>query len=102
MISTIENTGRCPRCQAFVTSEQLSSHGCRITIKHARTIWLDWIDDGFTDENDDFVRNAKGLDGTLYGLILCKHNPPHSIESRWLNGRDNARGPPPDKLPVYI
>ena len=38
--------------------------------------------DGFTNENNDYVTGATSLDGTAYELIVCKHNPPHSIESR--------------------
>jgi hypothetical protein len=38
--------------------------------------------DGFTDENGDYVRMATGLNGTSYEIIRCKHNPPHSLESR--------------------
>jgi hypothetical protein len=100
-ISIIENTGRCPRCQAFITSEQLDSHACHIPIRRAAdTIWLDSMTDGYIDMNGDFVVTAKGLDGTLYGFVICKHNPPHSIESRWLNGNQSKR--PPDKLPMYL
>jgi hypothetical protein len=90
-ISSPENTGRCPRCHVFVIAEQLASHKCKIPTTDAKTIWLDWITDGYTDENNDFVRTAKSLDGTLYGLILCKHNPPHSLESRWLTGNRQSR-----------
>jgi hypothetical protein len=88
---SLENTGRCPRCNSFVIAEQRASHKCSIAIRNAKTIWLDWISDGYTDQNDDFVRNAVGVDGTLYGLVLCKHNPPHSLESRWLTGKDESR-----------
>ena len=79
-MSSVENAGRCPRCQTFVIAEQLASHKCNIPIKGAEAIFLDWIADGFTDENDDYVRMAKGLNGTLYELVLCKHNPPHSAK----------------------
>jgi len=98
---SIENTGRCPRCRTFITSEQMTSHNCSIPIKHGATIWLDWMADGFTDENDDYVRMATGLDGTLFELVTCKHNPPHSLESQWLTGNADSSKRPPDKLPVY-
>lgn len=79
-MNDIENVGRCPRCSRAIIGEQLGSHKCNIAVKGAETILLDWIADGFTDENDDYVRMAQGLDGTLYELVLCKHNPPHSTK----------------------
>jgi hypothetical protein len=77
----VENAGRCPRCKKFIIGEQLASHECEIEIKGAAgPIFLDWMGDGFMDENEDYVRMATGLDGILYQLILCKHNPPHSAK----------------------
>ena len=68
-------------------AEELRSHKCEIQTMGAKTIWLDWISDGFTDKNNDYVRNAKGLDGVLYGLIVCKHNPPHNTQKRWFDDK---------------
>jgi len=79
-MNDIENVGRCPRCKKAIIAEQVASHECNIAIKGAETIFLNWIADGFTDENDDYVRMAQGLDGTLLELVLCKHNPPHSTK----------------------
>jgi hypothetical protein len=87
MVDDLENTKTCPRCHRFIIAEQQNSHNCEIPTRGAKTIWFDWVSDGFTDRNDDYYRNAKGLDGTLYGLIVCKHNPPHSLEKRWLVDR---------------
>jgi hypothetical protein len=96
-LSSVENAGRCPRCGTFITSEQVTPHNCRIPIKSASTIFLDWVSDGFTDENGDYVRNAQGLNGTLYSLVLCNHNPPHSTKLKFTDNDER----PPDKLPVY-
>jgi hypothetical protein len=83
-LSSLENAGRCPRCRRFVIAEELTSHTCHIAISRAETIWFDWFsDDGFTDESSDYIRMAKGLDGTLYSLILCKHNPPCSAKRKF-------------------
>jgi len=82
-MNDIENVGRCPRCNKAIIGEQLASHRCDISIKGAETIFLDWIADGFTDENDDYVRMAQDLDGTLLELVLCKHNPPHSTKRQF-------------------
>ena len=83
-MSDVENVGRCPRCRAFLTSEQVGTHKCHIPIRGTAEIYLDWIADGFIDENEDFVRMATSIKGILYSVILCKHNPPHSLESRLL------------------
>ena len=96
-LSSVENAGRCPRCRTFITSEQVESHHCVIPVKNENTIFLDWMGDGFTDENDDYIRMAQGLNGTLYSLILCRHNPPHSTKRIFTSDEK----PPPDKLPVY-
>lgn len=91
-MSIVENAGNCPRCGVFVIAEQSGLHVCNIPTKGAETILLDWIGDGFTHENGDYIRMAKGLNGILYRFILCKHNPPHSTNCKR----------PPDKLPVYL
>jgi hypothetical protein len=81
---SVENAGRCPRCKKFIVGEQLVSHKCEIAIKGAAApMFFDWIGDGFTDDNDDYVRMATGLNGILYELVLCKHNPPHSAKRRF-------------------
>jgi len=86
-MSILENAGRCPRCHAFVIAEQLATHTCRIPTKGAKRIFLDWLDtDSFLNQNGDSVRMAKGLNGTLYSLVVCKHNPPHRASDDNLQG----------------
>jgi hypothetical protein len=94
------NVERCSRCHQIIIAEQLSSHHCLIPTTGAETILLDWLDEDFTDENNDQVRLGKGLDGTLYSFVLCKHNPPHTNQSR---GPLTPRGqkPPRDNAIVY-
>lgn len=55
-----------------MTSEQVDSHKCHIPIKHAAEIYFDWIADGYTDDNKDYVRMATSVNGTLYALVLCE------------------------------
>jgi hypothetical protein len=100
LTDNFSNVGKCPRCHRVLIAEQVSSHYCCIPTSGAKTIFLDWLDEDFTDENDDQVRLGKGLDGTLYSFVLCKHNPPHSNQNRaplTARGqkppRDNARVP---------
>jgi hypothetical protein len=102
IVSNAENLGKCPRCHMTVIAEELTSHTCHIPTRNAETIYLDWLDEEFVNADDDRVRMAKGLNGTLYRIILCKHNPPHSFRSRWLTGKDDESKRPPDKLPVYL
>jgi hypothetical protein len=91
-MSNLENAGRCSRCQAFIIAEQLASHVCSIPVRGAETIWLDWIADGFNDINKDYVRMAQGLNGKLYSLILCKHNPPHNTNRKFTEDDTNREG----------
>lgn len=86
------NVGHCGRCGQFLIAEEESTHKCVIPFQGMKEVFLDWIGTTFTDQNLDTVTMAKGLDGYLYSLIVCPHNPPHSIESSFK---------PPDKLPVY-
>ena len=84
------NVGRCEICGSFLIGEQSKSHKCEIRVKKVKDICLRWVTDGVTNKNGDLERTALAFDGTLYGLILCKHNPPHSCLKR-----------PPEELPVY-
>jgi len=74
------NAGRCPRCHKFLIEEQRETHSCQISVGDVQEIVLDYMTDGCKDENGDIVKVAWGLDGILYRLILCKHNPPHSTK----------------------
>ncbi len=44
---------------------------------------LDHITDLGQNRNDDHVLLGWGLDGILYRLVECKHNPPHSTKRRF-------------------
>ena len=67
-----------------------------MALTDVKTVWFNWISEGFTDDNRDYVRSAKGLDGILYTLIECTHNPSHGLQSQWLT---DSR--PRDKLTPY-
>jgi len=84
----MNDIGRCPRCHKFLIAEQLETHKCEIPFKHVKEIYVDWITNCDKDVNDDIVYVAMGLDGNLYRLIHCKHNPPHNVVSRWLTRKD--------------
>jgi hypothetical protein len=100
------NVGRCTVCGAFLIGEQAGSHKCEIHVKEAKDIYFQWLTDGITDKNGDLVRTGLAYDGTLYGLYLCKHNPPCSVKSRWIRGPDESsecsrNKPPPDNAIEY-
>jgi hypothetical protein len=81
--SPCPNVGRCSRCHKFVIAEQRETHRCTLDIKRVEEIYLDWIIDPVQNENEDSVRVAMGLDGVLYRLIECKHNPPHTTKRQF-------------------
>ena len=76
----MNDVGRCPRCNKFLIAEQKETHRCSVPIREVKEILLDWINDGVQNEDEDTVQVAMGLDGVLYRLILCKHNPPHTTK----------------------
>jgi hypothetical protein len=98
-VSVSENVGRCRRCHAFIISGQ--KHVCdfrNIELQGCEEIFVDHITDSGKSRDGDHIFLAWGLNGTLYRLAVCKHNPPHS--TKWEFTGDDKR--PPDKLPVYV
>ena len=75
--------GRCPRCNQFLVSEEWENHICNLRTRHAAEVVFDWISSGHKDQNGDFIRMGLALDGTLYSLITCKHNPPHTAKRKF-------------------
>jgi hypothetical protein len=93
----MKDIGRCPRCDRFLIAEQVETHRCTIPINDVKEIYLDWMNDGVQNENEDVVHVAMGLDGILYRLILCKHNPPHNIKHNWIASDECLQGKRPDE-----
>ncbi len=67
----------CQRCAKTIISDELETHECSPETIGVQEIGLDYWFKGDIDENGDEVLIAKGLNGILYNLVLCKHNPPH-------------------------
>jgi len=86
----MSDIGRCPRCNRFLIAEQRQGHHCRVSIRKVEEIILDWMNEGVQDENEDVVHVAMGLDGILYRLILCKHNPPHVAKRNFTCEKPNG------------
>jgi hypothetical protein len=100
-VSTLENLGRCPRCNKFMVQEEWNSHQCdfhNLDLTSATELVMDTITDLRVNRNGDHVYVAWGLDRVFYRLVECKHNPPHMTKPKLTD--DTARRPPPDKLPV--
>ncbi len=91
------NVGRCGVCGSFLIGEQSQSHNCEIRVKKVKDIYFQWITDGITNKNGDLERTGLAFDGTLYGLVLCKHSPPHSLESRM---KQHIRSPEDETEPL--
>jgi hypothetical protein len=82
----MENVGRCPRCNKFMVAEEWDEHKCDfkdIPLTDCKSIILDHITDFGQDKNGDHVYRAWALDGVLYRLVVCKHNPPHSAKRKF-------------------
>ena len=92
MTSQVDNVGRCPRCNQFIIAEDVNMHVCDIQITDIKTVIVDSCYTVGTDKNLDEVTSALALDGTLYRLILCKHNPPHGATKRKFTGYGTQQG----------
>lgn len=71
------NTKTCDRCLKTVISEEFDSHDCTIATWKVQEIGITQWFKGQQDENGDKVLIAHGLNGILYRLVECSHNPPH-------------------------
>ncbi len=91
-MSVSENVGRCPRCNEFIIAEQ--THCCdfrNIQLQGCEELFVDHITDSGKSKDGDHVFLAWGLDGILYRLAVCKHNPPHSAKRKF-TGYDTKQG----------
>jgi len=85
-VTSTENLGRCPRCKRFLIEEETKTHQCDfhdIGLRGGKEIVLDHITDLGRNRNDDHVLLGWGLDGILYRLVECQHNPPHSTKRKF-------------------
>ena len=72
------NTKKCDRCCKTFIDEELETHLCTPITTKAQEIGIDYILDAELDENGDQIHIAKGLNGILYRLVECSHNPTHT------------------------
>jgi len=75
------NIVKCPRCGRVLIAEEYPSDTCNPRFRGVKEIIIDWHYETKSDDGHNVVM-AKGLDGVLYRLVECKHNPPHKTRSR--------------------
>ena len=68
---------KCERCQKSFINEEFSGHLCSPRSKRLQEIGIDRIFEPVINENNDKVYMVNGLNGVLYRLVQCIHNPPH-------------------------
>ncbi|MDE1769221.1 MAG: hypothetical protein KGI28_01530 [Thaumarchaeota archaeon] len=68
----------CERCKKQFIDEEFNDHDCSPTATKAQEIGIDYLLDGELNENGDLEYIAKGLNGILYRLVECPHNPTHT------------------------
>ncbi len=74
----MNKTVNCERCKKQFIDEEIEDHVCSPMATKAQEIGIDYILKGEPNENGDLVHIAKGLNGIIYRLIECPHNPPHT------------------------
>ena len=74
----MNKTVKCERCNKQFIDEEFSDHLCTPETIKAQEIGIDYILAPELNENGDKVHIAKGLNGILYRLVECPHNPTHT------------------------
>lgn len=86
------NAGRCPRCHAFLIEEELATHRCRTQLQGVATIMIDHYFETHADDEGHKILFARGFDGYIYRLVVCKHNPPHTANRKVTDNDTNHEG----------
>lgn len=68
----------CERCKKTFIDEEYPNHVCDPLTTKLQEIGLHRMYGSVTNENGDIVHIAKGLNGIMYRLVECTHNPPHT------------------------
>ena len=84
---------KCERCSKSFIDEELEDHLCSPILTRAQEIGIDYIFEGEIDNNGDKVYMAKGLNGIMYRLVQCPHNPTHTnTHPTIFDSKRNRRG----------
>ncbi|MDE1819207.1 MAG: hypothetical protein KGI19_11465 [Thaumarchaeota archaeon] len=83
----------CERCRQSFIDEELRDHDCSPRTIALQEIGIDRMYGFATNENGDKVHMAKGLNGIIYRLVECPHNPPHTStdQTKFDNPETNRR-----------
>lgn len=73
----MQNLTKCPRCNKHLIAEEFNEHECNTPFLGIIELGIRFWYEVERDTNDDRVFMVKGIDGILYRLIQCEHNPPH-------------------------
>lgn len=74
----MNNIVNCERCKKSFIEEEYGNHNCSPITTRLQEIGIDRMYGSVTNENGDKVHIAKGLNGIMYRLVECTHNPPHT------------------------
>ena|SRR5437870_4254495 len=97
------NSMKCRRCNKSYIAEEFDKHSCHPDIIEIQELGVDSIFKGNYQENGDDVWITHGLNGILYRLVHCKHNPPHPSTRRFLTERKtDGDYTEPDKRNCYL
>lgn len=69
---------KCERCRKSFIQEEYHNHTCYPQTTKVQEIGIDRIFGSTTNGNGDQVYIAKGLNGIMYRLVQCSHNPTHT------------------------
>lgn len=68
----------CMRCKKTFIEEEYPNHPCSPLTTKLQEIGLDQMYGSVVNKNGDLVYIAKGLNGIMYHLVKCPHNPSHT------------------------
>lgn len=73
----MKNVSKCSRCSKDLISEEFNEHVCNAPYLGIIELGINYWFEGKSDKNGDQIFIVKGLDGMIYRLVKCSHNPPH-------------------------
>ena len=72
----MSNIIKCRRCRKTFIIEEYDNHVCTPILTDVKEIMIDYYFKARSN-NNDIVIMVKGLDGTLYRMVECRHNFTH-------------------------
>ena len=108
-MSNLPNIKECERCRKTMIEEEFPNHVCTPYLTGIKEIIIDYFYETVTKDGDRKIV-AFGLDGRIYDLIQCRHNPLHKSKNpnltfatrRPLTERKSDRDLPEPKNSFFI